>query len=38
MSDGNDNGDIEADFESGDFQISCPGVVFSLLNTPRATP
>jgi hypothetical protein len=30
----NDSGDIEADFESGDFQISCPVVVFSLLNSP----
>jgi hypothetical protein len=30
----NDSGDIEADFESGDFQISCPVVVLSLLNSP----
>jgi hypothetical protein len=30
----NDGGDIEADFESGDFQIACPVVVFSLLNSP----
>lgn len=30
----NDGGDIEADFESGDFQIACPVVVFSLLNKP----
>jgi hypothetical protein len=30
----NDSGDIEADFESGDFQIACPVVVFSLLNSP----
>jgi hypothetical protein len=25
---------IEADFNSGDFQIACPVVVFSLLNSP----
>ena len=31
----NDDGDIEADFESGDFKIACPLVVFSLLNSPR---
>ena len=31
---GNDSGDIEADFESGDFKIACPVVVFSLLNSP----
>ena len=31
---GNDSGDIEADFESGAFQISCPFVVFSLVNSP----
>jgi hypothetical protein len=30
----NDSGDIEADFETGDFQIACPVVVFSLLNSP----
>jgi len=30
----NDDGDIEADFESGDFQITCPVVWFSLLNSP----
>ena len=30
----NDSGDIEADFESGDFRIACPVVVFSLLNSP----
>jgi hypothetical protein len=30
----NDSGDIEADFESGDFKIACPVVVFSLLNSP----
>jgi hypothetical protein len=30
----NDSGDIEADFESGDFQIACPYVAFSLLNSP----
>ena len=28
------DGYIEADFESGDFQIACPVVVFSLLNSP----
>jgi len=33
----NDEGDIEADFESGDFKITCPVVVFSLLNTPPGT-
>jgi hypothetical protein len=32
----NDSGNIEADFESGDFQIACPVVVFSLLNNPPA--
>lgn len=31
----NDEGDIEADFESGDFKIACPVVVFSLLNSPQ---
>jgi hypothetical protein len=30
----NDSGDIEADFESGDFKIACPVVVFSLMNSP----
>lgn len=30
----NDSGDIEADFESGAFQVACPVVVFSLLNSP----
>ena len=30
----NDGGDIEADFQSGDFQIDCPVVVLWLLNTP----
>jgi hypothetical protein len=30
----NDEGDIEADFESGNFNITCPLVVFSLLNVP----
>jgi len=30
----NDSGDIEADFESGDFRIACPVVVFSLVNSP----
>ena len=29
-----DGGDIEADFQSGDFRIACPVVVFSLLNSP----
>jgi hypothetical protein len=29
----NDDGNIEADFESGDFRIACPVVVFSLLNS-----
>lgn len=28
------DGYVEADFESGDFQIACPVVVFSLLNMP----
>jgi len=31
---GNDRGDIEADFKSGNFQIACPFVAFSLLNSP----
>jgi hypothetical protein len=30
----NDSGDVEADFESGNFQIACPVVVYSLLNSP----
>ncbi|WP_447984063.1 hypothetical protein [Nitrospira sp. Nam74] len=30
----NDEGNIEADFESGDFKIACPIVVFSLMNSP----
>ena len=30
----NDSGDIEADFETGNFRIACPVVVFSLLNSP----
>src|SRR5262249_28526569 len=30
----NNSGDIEADFESGDFQIASPIVVFELLNRP----
>jgi hypothetical protein len=30
----NNDGDIDADFESGDFRIACPVVVFSLLNSP----
>ncbi|HYT89893.1 MAG TPA: hypothetical protein VEL76_14400 [Gemmataceae bacterium] len=30
----NNDGDIDADFESGDFRITCPVVVFSLLNSP----
>jgi hypothetical protein len=30
----NDSGNIDADFASGDFQIACPVVVFSLLNSP----
>jgi hypothetical protein len=29
-----DSGNIDADFASGDFQIACPVVVFSLLNKP----
>lgn len=29
-----DDGNIEADFQSGDFRIACPVVVFSLLNSP----
>lgn len=32
----NDDGNIEADFESGDFRIGCPVVVFSLLTKPGA--
>lgn len=30
----NDDGNIDADFASGDFNIACPVVVFSLLNSP----
>lgn len=30
----NDDGDIEADFGSGNFKVACPVVVFSLLNSP----
>ena len=30
----NDSGNIEADFEHGDFQITCPVVVYSILNAP----
>jgi hypothetical protein len=30
----NDSGDIDADFESGAFKVTCPVVVFSLLNSP----
>ena len=30
----NDSGNIDADFASGDFQVTCPVVVVSLLNTP----
>jgi hypothetical protein len=30
----NDSGNIDADFASGEFQIACPVVVFSLLNSP----
>jgi hypothetical protein len=30
----NDDGDIEADFQSGGFKITCPVVVVSLLNSP----
>jgi hypothetical protein len=30
----NDSGNIDADFASGNFQIECPVVVFSLLNSP----
>lgn len=30
----NDDGDIEADFQSGAFRVACPLVVFSLLNSP----
>ena len=30
----NESGNIDADFASGDFQIACPVVVFSLLNNP----
>jgi hypothetical protein len=30
----NDSGTIDADFASGDFQITCPVVVFELLSAP----
>ncbi|HTH54038.1 MAG TPA: hypothetical protein VL495_08815 [Edaphobacter sp.] len=30
----NSGGNIEADFANGNFQIACPVVVFSLLNSP----
>ena len=30
----NDDGDVEADFESSNFQIACRVVVFSLVNSP----
>jgi hypothetical protein len=30
----NASGDVEADFESGDFNIACPGVSFAMLNNP----
>jgi len=30
----NESGNIDADFASGDFQVACPVVVFSLLNKP----
>jgi hypothetical protein len=30
----NNDGNIDADFASGDFAIACPVVVFSLLNAP----
>jgi hypothetical protein len=30
----NDAGDVEVDFENGNFKIACPVVVFSLLNMP----
>lgn len=30
----NDEGNIEADFESGNFRIGCPVVAISLLNSP----
>lgn len=30
----NASGDVEADFESGDFNIACPGVSFAVLNNP----
>jgi hypothetical protein len=33
-----EGGDIEADFESGDFQIACPVVVIALLNRPTGYP
>ena len=31
---GDQLGNIEADFANGDFQIECPVVVFSLVNSP----
>ncbi|MCC7367817.1 MAG: hypothetical protein IT306_05315 [Chloroflexi bacterium] len=34
----NDSGNIEADFESGEFQIACPVVVVSRLNMPPLEP
>jgi hypothetical protein len=30
----NDDGNIDADFQSGNFNVTCPVVVFSLLNHP----
>jgi hypothetical protein len=32
----NDTGNIEADFESGDFMLACPVVVIFLRNSPRS--
>ena len=29
---GNDSGNIEADLETKDFQISCPGIMLTVLN------
>jgi hypothetical protein len=34
----NDGGNIEADFQSGNFQVTCPVVVVSLLNSPPGGP
>jgi len=34
----NESGNIEADFQSGSFQIACPLVIFSLLNSPPGGP